>query len=127
MKPPGFPSSATSKAVLAGEIDNRVAEYAFKQTETDREINSKGELKKETVKVYEVYPLPNREPVEKFISENGVPLSPERAAKEDRRVQEDLRRPNAKKKKTKRRWPNDGPSARKRELWEVKAPRSRRF
>jgi hypothetical protein len=72
------------------EIENRVAEYAFKQTETDREINDKGELKKETVKVYEVYPLPNREPVQKLISENGVPLSPERAAKEDRRVQEEF-------------------------------------
>ncbi len=72
------------------EIENRVAEYSFRQTETDREINSKGELKKQTVKVYEVFPLPNREPVQKLISENGVPLSPERAAKEDRRVQEEF-------------------------------------
>ena len=72
------------------EIEKRVAEYAFTQKETDREINSKGELKKETTKVYEVYPLPNREPVQKLISENGVPLSPERAAKEDRRVQEEF-------------------------------------
>lgn len=72
------------------EIENRVSEYAFKQTETDREINSKGELKKETIKVYEVYPLPNREAVQKLISENGVPLSAERAAKEDRRVQEEF-------------------------------------
>ena len=71
-------------------LENRVAEYAFKQTETDREINSKGELKKETTKVYEVYPLPNREPVQKLISENGVPLSAERAAKEDKRVQEEF-------------------------------------
>ena len=72
------------------ELDKRVAEYAFRQTETDREINSKGELKKETIKVYEVYPLPNREPVQKLISENGVPLSAERAAKEDKRVQEEF-------------------------------------
>src|ERR1043165_2068000 len=72
------------------ELENRAAEYAFKQTETDRSIDSKGQLKKETVKVYEVYPLPNREPVEKLISENGVPLSPERAAKEERRVQEEF-------------------------------------
>ena len=72
------------------ELENRVAEYAFKQTETDREINSKGELKKETTKVYEVYPLPNREPVQKLISENGVPLSAERAAKEDKRLQEEF-------------------------------------
>ena len=72
------------------ETENRVAEYSFKQTETDREINSKGELKKQTVKVYEVYPLPNREPVQKLISEDGVQLSAERAAKEDKRVQEEF-------------------------------------
>ena len=72
------------------ELENRVAEYAFKQTETDREINGKGELKKETIKVYEVFPLPNREPVQKLISENGVLLSADRAAKEDRRVQEEF-------------------------------------
>jgi len=81
------------------ELEKRVAEYAFKQTETDREINSKGELKKETVKVYEVYPLPNREPVEKLISENGAPLSPERAAKEDRRVQEEFEKAEREKEK----------------------------
>jgi hypothetical protein len=81
------------------ELDNRVAEYAFRQTETDREINSKGELKKETIKVYEVYPLPNREPVEKLISENGVPLSAERAAKEDKRVQEEFAKAEREKEK----------------------------
>jgi hypothetical protein len=72
------------------EVEKRVTEYAFTQKETDREINSKGELKKETVKVYEVFPLANRAPIQKLISENGVPLSPERAAREDNRVQEEL-------------------------------------
>ena len=81
------------------ETESRVSEYAFKQTETDREINDKGELKKQTVKVYEVYPLPNREPVQKLISENGVPLSPERAAKEDRRVQEEFEKAEREKEK----------------------------
>ncbi|HEX7334764.1 MAG TPA: hypothetical protein VF290_24895 [Pyrinomonadaceae bacterium] len=81
------------------EIEKRVSEYAFKQTEIDREINGKGELKKETVKVYEIYPLPNREPVQKLISENGVPLSPERAAKEDRRVQEEFAKAEREKEK----------------------------
>jgi len=71
-------------------IEQRVSEYSFKQTETDRDINSKGEVKKESVKVYEVFPLPNREPVQKLISENGMPLSAERAAKEDKRVQEEF-------------------------------------
>jgi len=81
------------------ELENRVAEYAFKQTEIDREINGKGELKKETVKVYEVFPLPNREPVQKLISENGVPLSPDRAAKEDRRLREEFEKAEREKEK----------------------------
>jgi len=85
------------------EIENRVSEYAFKQTETDRQINDKGELKKQTVKVYEVYPLPNREPVQKLISENGVPLSKERAAKEDRRVQEEFEKAEREKEKDEKR------------------------
>lgn len=94
--PPGANERLDITSLLLGvarnqdETENRVAEYSFKQTETDREINSKGELKKQTVKVYEVYPLPNREPVQKLISENGVPLSTERAAKEDKRVQEEF-------------------------------------
>jgi hypothetical protein len=71
-------------------IDERVSEYTFKQKITEREINGRGEIKKETVRVYEVYPLPNRAPVFRLISEGGVPLSAERAAKEERRVTEEL-------------------------------------
>ena len=40
--------------------------------------------------MFEVFPLPNREPIMKLISENGVPLSGDRAAKEDKRVQEEF-------------------------------------
>lgn len=71
-------------------IDERVSEYTFKQKITEREINGRGEVKKETVRVYEVYPLPNRAPVFRLISEGGVPLSAERAAKEEKRVTEEL-------------------------------------
>jgi hypothetical protein len=72
------------------EVEKRFNEYSFLQKETDREIDSKGVVKKETVKVSEIFPIPNRAPIEKLISENGVPLSPERAAKEDKRVQEEF-------------------------------------
>lgn len=72
------------------ELEKRFTEYSFVQKETDREINSKGELKKETVKVYEVFPIANREPVMKLISENGIPLVGERAAKEQKRVEEEF-------------------------------------
>lgn len=72
------------------ELEKRVTEYAFVQKETSREINGKGEVKNETTKVLEVFPIANREPVMKLISENGVPLSGERAAKEQKRVEEEF-------------------------------------
>jgi hypothetical protein len=72
------------------QLEQRFTEYSFVQKETSREIDSKGQLKKETVKVYEVFPLPHREPVMKLISENGVPLAGERADKEQKRVDEEF-------------------------------------
>ncbi|MGH9874848.1 MAG: hypothetical protein ACRD9S_20530, partial [Pyrinomonadaceae bacterium] len=74
------------------QLEQRFTEYSFIQKETSREINGKGEVKKETVKVYEVFPIPHREPVMKLLSENGVPLSAERAAKEQKRVEEEFAR-----------------------------------
>lgn len=71
-------------------VEKRVSEYAFMQKETDREINSKGEIKKETTTVYEVFPVTNRAPIMRLISENGVALSGERAAKESKRVEEEF-------------------------------------
>jgi hypothetical protein len=72
------------------ELEKRFTEYSFVQKETNREINSKGELKKETSKVYEVFPIANRAPVMKLIRENGAPLSGERAEKEQKRVEEEF-------------------------------------
>jgi hypothetical protein len=72
------------------ELEKRFTEYSFVQKETNREITSKGELKKETTKVFEVFPIANREPVMKLISENGVTLSGERAEKEQKRVEEEF-------------------------------------
>jgi len=72
------------------QLEKRFHEYSFLQKETDREISGKGQLKKETSKVYEVFPLPNREPVMKLLSENGVPLTGERAANEQKRVESEL-------------------------------------
>ncbi len=53
------------------QLEKRFTEYSFVQKETDREISGKGEVKKETVKVLEVFPLANRDPIMKLISENG--------------------------------------------------------
>jgi hypothetical protein len=95
-EPPRTAESLDVRALLVevgrnqDEVERRVTEYAFIQKETDREINSKGEVKKETVKVFEVFPLANDEPIMKLISENGVMLSPERAARETKRVEEEF-------------------------------------
>jgi hypothetical protein len=82
------------------DVEKRVSEYAFLQKETDRELNDKGELKKESIRVYEVFPLANREPIRKLISENGVALSTERAAKETKRVTEEFEKAERERAKT---------------------------
>lgn len=94
--PPGA-AEALDVAVLLREVsrnqdqlEQRFNEYSLVRKETDREINSKGEVKKETVKEFEVFPIPNRVPVLRLISENGVPLVGERAAKEQKRVEEEF-------------------------------------
>jgi hypothetical protein len=74
------------------QIDERVSHYTFTRTETQREIDDKGAVKKEKTIVREVYPVAGGGSVLKLISEDGVPLSPERAAKEERRVAELLGR-----------------------------------
>lgn len=84
------------------ELEQRVSEYAFRQKETDRAIDSKGVIKKETVKVYEVFPIPNREAVLKLISENGVELTGERAAREEKRVLEELEKAEREREKDQR-------------------------
>lgn len=85
------------------QLEKRFTEYSFLQKETAREISGKGEVKKETVKVFEVFPIANRAPVMKLISENGVPLAGERAAKEQKRVEEEFARAERDKEKDKER------------------------
>jgi hypothetical protein len=72
------------------ETDKRINDYTFTRKVTERELDDKGQLKKEKVTVYEVYPFVGYGWVEKLVSENGVPLSPEREARELKRVGEEL-------------------------------------
>jgi len=70
------------------EIDERVSDYAFTERRTEREINDKGEVKKEKISVCEIYPLQGGGAVYKLITENGAPISSERAAKQDKDIAE---------------------------------------
>jgi hypothetical protein len=72
------------------ELEKRFTEYSFRQREIERELSSSGEVKRERTKVFEVFPIANREPIRKLVSENGKPLTEERAAREEHRVREEL-------------------------------------
>lgn len=72
------------------KLDERVSEYAFTEKRTERKINDKGEVKEEKVTVYEIYPLSGGGSFSKIISENGVALSAERAAKQDKNIAESV-------------------------------------
>lgn len=72
------------------ETDKRINDYTFTRKVTERELDDKGVLKKEKVTVFEVYPFAGYGWVHKLVSENGVPLTPEREAKELKRVAEEL-------------------------------------
>ena len=72
------------------EDDKRINDYTFTQKVTEREVDDKGRVKKEKVSVFEVFPVADYGWVEKLVVENGVPLSPERMAKEEKRVAEEL-------------------------------------
>jgi hypothetical protein len=90
------------------EDDKRVNDYTFTQKVTEREVDDKGQVKKEKVSVYEVYPIADYGWVEKLVMENGTPLSPERAAKEEKRTAEELEKaereaPKLKQKRAERR------------------------
>jgi predicted nucleic acid-binding protein len=72
------------------KVDERVTEYTYTEKRTERKINDKGEVTEEVVKVFEVYPLAGRYDVHKLVSENGVALSPDKAAKEEKRVTDEM-------------------------------------
>ena len=72
--------SALIREVAQNEraMQPRRLEYTWTTKVTEREVNKRGEITKETVSVYEVYPVKG-EFVRKLVSENGVPVSPEKA------------------------------------------------
>ena len=70
--------------------DKRINDYTFTSKVTERKVNERGEVTKENVNIYDVYPVAGWGWVMKRVSENGVPLSPADAAREEKRVAEQL-------------------------------------
>ncbi|HEV7375696.1 MAG TPA: hypothetical protein VGN95_13320 [Pyrinomonadaceae bacterium] len=93
--PPAAETPDIAKLLLEVEenqkkLDERISDYSFTEKRTERKINDKGEVKEEKVAVFEIYPLPGGGAFYKVISENGVPISAERAAKQDKKIAEEV-------------------------------------
>jgi len=67
----------------------RRLEYTWTATLTDRELDKRGEVKKETSSVYEVYPV-RGEFARKLLARDGVPVSREQADRELKKAAERL-------------------------------------
>ncbi|HWS89736.1 MAG TPA: hypothetical protein VN282_22385 [Pyrinomonadaceae bacterium] len=104
------------------ETDKRINDYTFTRKVTERELDDKGVLKKEKVTVYEVYPFVGYGWVQKLVSENGAPLTPEREAKELKRVSEEMEK--AEREGPKRAEKRERERAREREKRRAKAAKS---
>ena len=104
------------------ETDKRINDYTFTRKVTERELDDKGVLKKEKVTVYEVSPFVGYGWVQKLVSENGVPLTPEREAKELKRVAEEMEK--AEREGPKRAEKRERERAREREKRRAKAAKS---
>lgn len=79
-------------AQLNGEMmSKRVFDYSWKSKTLVRQFNKRGRLLREIEQDHEVYPSPGLTyVVQKLVKENGLPLSPKRAAKEQKRVESAL-------------------------------------
>ena len=85
--------SLVAAALKNGEaMSRRVFEYSWATKTQVRHMNKRGRVVRETSQGHEAYPLPGRSfVVQKLVSENGRALAPKRAAKEQQRVESELR------------------------------------
>lgn len=87
---------ALLREVQQHQVENRkrlIEEYVYKDKDTQQTFDDRGRMTKELVQVFEIYILPQRRYfVRRLISVNGVALSPERAAEEEKRINERLQK-----------------------------------
>jgi hypothetical protein len=68
------------------EFSSRLRGYTYTLKRSEQELNDRGEVKKEKVKVFQAFPVAHGAPVMMLLSENGKDLSPARLAKEKARA-----------------------------------------
>jgi hypothetical protein len=79
---------ALIKAVMEKEPATNVKfeEFTYTVKQTERELNEKGETTKETSKTWDIFLTPAGQSVGKLVEEDGKPLAPAEAAKQEKRV-----------------------------------------
>ncbi|MDQ3908721.1 MAG: hypothetical protein M3268_10320 [Acidobacteriota bacterium] len=84
----GIDAQSLVKEVIAREPATQVKfeDYTCTIKQTERELNDKGETTKESSKVYEIYMTPAGQAVGKLVEEDGRPLKPAEAAKQEKQV-----------------------------------------
>jgi hypothetical protein len=78
------------REVEAGQKENseKMQRYSYTLKRTVQELNDKGEVKKEKVYLYQVFPLRHAPPATLLLSEDGKALNDKKLAKEKKRVNE---------------------------------------
>ena len=76
------------------EMSGRIFQYTWTDTRRYRLVEKGGKVKEHPEQVYEVFPnrVAGRLLLRRLVMEGGVPLSPERAAKEVKRLAEEIER-----------------------------------
>lgn len=74
------------------DVSSKLYGYTFILRRTDQQLDDRGKVKKETVKVFQVFPVPHVMPVMVLLSENGKDLSPTRLADEKARANKEWRK-----------------------------------
>jgi hypothetical protein len=87
----------------------RRLEYTWTMKVTNRDVNKRGEVTKEEVKVYESYPVKG-EMVTKLVSENGVAISPAKADEQLKKAIANLERAAREEEKRKTNAPQTPPT-----------------
>lgn len=75
-------------------MSGRINSYTWNDTQSFRKVTKSGKIKAEPMRVYESFPnrVSTRRIMKRLVSENGVPLPPERVAKETERLTKELER-----------------------------------
>jgi hypothetical protein len=89
---PGARSLVDEAQSKQKEFSSKLLGYTYTLRRSEQELNERGEVKKEKVKVYQVFPLSHGAPVTVLLSEDGRGLSPSQLAKERARADREWRK-----------------------------------